>query len=316
MWANGRNTCRPRYRCGKCRKEIQPGQAIEQVAGQDKSLSFKRCDWRSILSSATERSNTRIGLMGFDREREFRFDEPYIDMMCWADMHMGDMYTDYDAIVRDVNRMLEAKRLKVAIVGDAIDNFHSSKLLLPMLEQVLSPNEQKTLLLNILDELIRAGKLMVIVLGNHEMFDLRSSGDSIFNLLDFGGVPICYNRLHTNVVVGDQEYRCDFMHKVKGSSMYNVQHGNARHIRENCPDADVVVSAHTHSPGFEYCIIQGRPRIMIKTGTSKGADNFSWSGWPDGQAPYAPVVRLFGGSEKKMRHIHGLDEIYEIGGVK
>lgn len=294
------------YRRDKAKEKHQEDIVAQSVRG----VKFKQADWRALLSDGANRAKTRRELTGFSQESTFTFGGPYVDILMLSDIHLGDAYTDHDLFLHDLNLILKTPFLKIMINGDALDNFHSSKLLAPMLEQVFSPAEQKIILLNILDELIKADKLMLFVLGNHEGFDFKSSGDSIFQELDFSGVPIANNRAVCTINVGDIKYRADFIHKTVGHSMYNKQHGNIRNLRENSPDADIIVSSHTHSPGFEFTTEYGRPVFLIKTGTYKGSDNYSWSSWPNGQRPYFPIIRLFSG-EKKMRHIQGIDELLE-----
>jgi predicted phosphodiesterase len=164
------------------------------------------------------------------------------------------------------------------------------------------------MLMSILKELIRAGKLLFFVLGNHETFSERAEGDSFFQLLDTASVPIANDRFEANVTVGGHTYVIDAMHKARGSSITNNQHGNMRNLIHNNPYADIIVSGHKHSPGYEITRKYGMDKHLITVGTYKGGDDYSWSGWPNGQAPFFPITRL-SGEEKKIRLIYGIEEL-------
>ena len=81
------------------------------------------------------------------------------------------------------------------------------------------------------------------------------------------------------------------VHKARGKSIYNKLHGNIRIMKDTDPDADVIVTAHTHQPAMLITHEYSKPKILIKTGTYKGSDNYSWKFWPDitGQT-FFPIV--------------------------
>jgi len=247
-------------------------------------------------------------LTGYERRGEFTFDGPKLDILWTADWHLGSLYANHELMLKHFEAILKAEGVVLAVVGDAIDNFHSIKLLAPTLQQVFSPTEQKIMLLSILRELVRAGKLLFFVLGNHETFSERSGGDSFFQLLDTASVPIANDRFEASVTVGGYTYLIDAMHKAKGSSITNNQHGNMRNLIHNSPHADIIVSGHKHSPGYEFTRKYGSDKYLITVGTYKGDDDYSWSGWPNGQGPFFPITRL-SGEEKKVRMIHGIEEL-------
>jgi predicted phosphodiesterase len=201
-----------------------------------------------------------------------------------SDVHLGSIYTDYAAIRDMWQWILTTENLYVVIVGDFIDNFAAPvpKLLLAGAEsQLISPEVQRQLYKTYLLALQERGKILGAVLGNHEGFaalDLWFDGQLKF--------PVETNRLYLWVTVGGQEYKIALVHRSRFNSIINPSHSSLRELHLNYPDADVVVTSHTHSPSVTKLLYprdgQLLERILLKTGTLKNDPHSSQFFSPSG----------------------------------
>jgi len=269
-------------------------------------LKFHRIDWREEMAfwdETSQRAKT------FDKacicdKTDVKGD--WFGILFTADWHLGNAFTDHHRLKATMDKLIETPNLQQCIVGDVMDNFCIEFFKRQIQESVASPSQQTLVIMNILDELARKDKNLAFILGNHDTFDFRASGNSIFQLIDIGA-PIANNRLHIDLKFKGAEYKIVAAHKLPGKSMYNKQHENVRELRENNPNADVIASAHLHSPSCSWEFRYGRVVYFLKTGTLKGADDFSWGSWPEGQAPYSPVI-AFNTRSKEMRDFKNIDE--------
>lgn len=213
-----------------------------------------------------------------------------------SDVHLGSIYTDYEALRDMWQWILQTENLYIIIVGDFIDNFAAPvpKLLLAGSEtQIISPEVQRQLYKTYLLALQERGKILGAVLGNHEGFaaiDLWFDGSLKF--------PVEKNRLYLWLKIGEQEYRVALIHKSRFNSVINPSHSSLRELHLNYPDADIVCTSHTHSPSVTKLQYprdgQLLERILIKTGTLKNdpysAQFFSPAGIADPESAMPCVV--------------------------
>lgn len=197
-------------------------------------------------------------------------DKP-IALLLASDIHFGGVYTDYSLLKEMWNWIIETDRLHLAIVGDWIDNFDIPvpKLLgVGINSQIVSPDIQRAVYKQYLKVLQERNKIKAMVLGNHEEFGAL---DTYFDgTLKF---PIAPNRMYLYLTVGRQEYRIALIHKSRFNSIINPIHSCLRELHLNYPDADMVVTSHTHMPAYmtmpypkDGMLLE---RLLIKTGSLK-----------------------------------------------
>ena len=143
---------------------------------------------------------------------------------------------------------------------------------------ILTPEEQCSLLENIVDETLERGKLISMGWGNHsDEFTERKAGFGIVRALMKHKVPYFRGLGYIDLVVGDQTYPMGFAHKVRFNSFMNALHGNKRmeqmhpeFFGANRPIAKEYITAHTHNPAWSCMGCLPEERIYyIKCGTFK-----------------------------------------------
>lgn len=187
-----------------------------------------------------------------------------------SDWHLGSIYTSYQKASEIWDAILSNDRVYVVVDGDMIDNFEvaSTKLLQAGISsQLITPALQREILMECLSVLKEKGKLLAVVLGNHESFTQQYPFSAI------SGIPVALNRMFLKLKIGFTEYKIAVVHKSRYNSTLNPLHSSQRELTVLYPDADVVVSAHTHLPvvaTYPYPY-EGRyvDRVLIKLGTIK-----------------------------------------------
>jgi predicted phosphodiesterase len=194
-----------------------------------------------------------------------------------SDIHLGSIYTDYKKLIEIWTTIIQNDRMYLAVVGDFIDNFdlNSVKLLQAGVNsQLLTPLIQRDIFTKYIQALAAKGKLLACVLGNHEMF---SHQYPYFQMLQ--NLPVSANRMFLKLKVGINEYKIALIHKSRYNSYMNPIHSCYRELTLFYPDADIVVTAHTHLPAMAVIPYPSdgyyKNRVLIKTGTLKTLDPYT-----------------------------------------
>lgn len=194
----------------------------------------------------------------------------HVMIMFVADLHIGSIYTNYQKVIEFWKFILEKDNVYVILNGDLIDNFDLplTRYISGINSQVITPELQRELFLKFLNALIAKKKLLACVLGNHEAF---SPQFPYFKLIQ--NIPVSPNRMLLNLKVSFQRYKIALVHKSRFNSILNPLHSNWRELTTMYPDADIIVTSHTHLPAFSVIPYPDNgkyiERVLIKTGTLK-----------------------------------------------
>lgn len=227
-----------------------------------------------------------------------------------GDWHFGSMFTRYEEIEKFHKFLLSHKEMKILIAGDTVDNFACFRSAAPILEQIVPPDMQWMWFYKLMEEYNKNEQVLAVALGNHEGF-LEKVGH-LKTIMRFmkNDIPMMDNIGLLNLKVGKIPYRIVLAHKLRGSSMYNQTHASMRLLREHAPTADVVVSAHTHTPAgayeYRYALDEmfggdftaGGMKFYVKPGSPKLDDPFSWKGY--GPAKFHIPTLVFHGDTKHI----------------
>lgn len=244
-------------------------------------LKVSEMDWRDALGAI--RAVQAVVRAADNGQSEARVsidaDEPIV--LCpTADWHLGSLAVDYDAFEHNIDFVLGTPHLYLLSVGDDIDNFTGFRSVAAVLGQGVPPKVQKRMLGGIMDELLAAGKLVARTWGNHDAdFDDRVFGGAIEAFND--RVPWLKDDGRLYLTVGGAEYNVYAKHTFPGYSYLNVNHGAKRAVRMDWPDADLLISGHTHNgPEMDHFLHDGRIRLAMKVPTVKTSDTYSkrWFG--------------------------------------
>lgn len=221
-----------------------------------------------------------------------------------SDVHFGSIYTDYQKLSEIWNAVMTTDDVYLIINGDFIDNFETPvpKLLLAGINsQLIPPSRQRYFYEKYLDTLSSQGKILAMVFGNHEEF----SNLELFRNISLK-VPVSANRMELNLNFGNYEVCIALIHKSRFNSYLNPTHSSQRELMLNHPYADIVCTSHTHLPSLMVYPYPKKgegltPRILIKTGTLKNSDSYTFKYFNPHQVSHisTPAVLILP-QEKKL----------------
>lgn len=283
-------------------------ESAPDIDTSDEQHDIQIVDWRDILKDFDKTRKLSIESIKHQDLVELSIEPSgrFVPILFSADWHIGSYYTNLDRLADFIDEVIEYN-IKISLVGDIIDNFVVSKIKEAMMLAYMPTHIAKQVAISIIKDLHKNGVLLNFVLGNHELFDAREVGATLFDLVDFSGIPISRNRAKLHLNIGGIEYKICEIHKSrKGRSYRNPTHQNVREYLENCPDVDMVVSAHTHLPGFLLSRWHNKWVYLVTLGTTNNMDTsrvFSGAS----SADFSPIF-LFDSEEKQIIFVNSMDQ--------
>lgn len=248
-------------------------------------------------------------------------------ILCIGDLHLGSKYANYSAVKEFIDFVKRESNVYVIINGDIVDNFDtgSGKLQKVGLDsQLVSPAEQREIYRMLIAEL--RPKLLAVNLGNHEEF---SATDSFINSSNANKIPLGLNRIRLNLTfknmwtVDNDILRCEYkvklaaIHKARFNSSINPNHANQRELHLHYPEADVIITSHTHTPAIQ---VRTYPQndalkkvIYIQTGSFKSCDAHSYKYFsPHESSAFAVQGLIVYPKQKITLPVYSLEEIKHL----
>jgi len=224
-----------------------------------------------------------------------------------ADMHVGGIGVDYDAIERDTAIIAETDGLYCTLGGDGLDDFILPFMLGGMDSQVITASTQWRLLAHRLD--VIKDKTLYARAGNHEgwvrkraqidKFDELVSSFGILNVKDIGVADI---------FVGRQKYVLEAAHKFWGRSRMNPFWTCMRLLDFGIePDPDILLVEHEHVPAAGWFWRRGKQRYALRTGTYKVKDPYAAEHHFYGAA-VGPAVIIYWPDHHRLHLSHSVAE--------
>lgn len=209
-----------------------------------------------------------------NRDVHIDFKGPFVLLCFVADIHIGNLGTDYTAARLQAEQIAGCRYAFAVGAGDYIDNFIRAQILEPLINQTTSPKQQ----LQLLREYISffAGKLMLMVSGNHDRWSKEVSGlDFLASLAKDNLIQYSPDTFDINIYVGKILYELCVRHRYRFNSSFNLTHTVKQLFKNGEKQFDIGVVAHLHEPALETCYIQDREVVCVRPGTYKTADTFS-----------------------------------------
>jgi len=172
-----------------------------------------------------------------------RSDEP-VGLAVVGDPHLGQS-CNIPLLRRDVKIMSETEGMMAINIGDTADNWSYGRLLQLYSEEDISrPTEQR-----LSRWFLRDAKIPWILWlhGNHEM--MHSEFSTYLRTINVEQIPMIEWRARFKLVFPSLEIKIDAAHDHKGSSIYNIMHGQKRAALWD-EDADIYVAGHRHTWGL------------------------------------------------------------------
>jgi len=224
-----------------------------------------------------------------------------------ADLHLGGIGVDYEAIERDAQAIAQTDGMFCVVGGDNLDNFIMEFAMTGMDSDVVTASTQWMLFRKYL-ALIEA-KVLYAAIGNHDYWTFKrafvSQFDEIvssFGILSVGHIGVAH--LH----VGDQEYVVERAHKFWGRSRMNPLWTCFRLLDYGvAPDPDVMIAEHDHVPASGTFFRRSKNRVAVRTGTYKTRDPYASEQHFYG-AQVAPACIIYWPDEHRTHLIQNVPE--------
>lgn len=218
--------------------------------------------------------------------------------------HLGGRYTHYQGFRQMLNEALAIDGLYWAPLGDDIEGF------LPgfpdtsaTMGQPLSPEHQLIMLGLFVQKLAKAGRLLLGMHSQHggDWFEKRHGYNPVKRAYLRNRVPFFDGQAYIKLEVGEQTYNVAMSHQFPGHSMYNRLHPQARAMREQFPNADVIVQGDKHTYAMSETTsyvweVDAGNRVspfvwFVQTGTAKtGPDKYTIKRWGRGVFEWPVLV--------------------------
>ena len=240
-----------------------------------------------------------------------KIDYERIFLVGYGDLHIENLGTDLDRIETELKIMSKIPNLFVVFMGDLTDS--SVKYLNNNFDTYLTPKAAREFGYRIFDAL--GEKLICALSGCHEKHGEEVADyDYVEEYCKRTGVPFLNERgLLTLELANERTVNIAVAHKAQGYSMYNPFHPAIRIVRENYPEADVVIIAHQHQSGIAIQNEQGKPRAMMTIGSRKQGDRYATRRGFTPQLPNKnlPVLEILPGGFKILNDIRLLENLDE-----
>ena len=206
----------------------------------------------------------------FNTTIEIKSDKP-IAIGWFADTHAGNSEVDYQRLKWEVDEIKNNPYMKVLLGGDIADSFCFNPA---QFGDIANLDEQHLYLRRMLDYMGYENVLGAVV-GNHEKWARRTGLDMYTDIRKT--IPVFDGVGTLDLIINDVQYTGAIMHKAKGHSYFNPNHGQKRFSMEN-EGYDFVMSAHNHK-GSEQSQLKntakGSRKIVFLSGkTFKSGDDF------------------------------------------
>lgn len=255
-------------------------------------------DRKRITELAEAHREVKSSLKTQQQSATIRFNEERaIGIVLSADWHFGSAATDYKALEAHHDFILNSKHLYLVTVGDLIDNFINFRNVSAILGQVLPPNLQHAWLRALVKEYAERRKWLAAVWGNHDVeWDEKGLGFS--RVAELLGERFVYfnEKGDLKITLFNTTYQFILAHYLAGKSIRDKNWSQKRAKQEYYPDADVIVSGHTHDPGYALDWRFGKVTHYVNVGAFKINDTYTMRNWSPGIV-YTPVMVLHSGEK-------------------
>ncbi len=187
-------------------------------------------------------------------------------LMGFGDQHIGAYGANYEAFAELTDEIVNTPGLYIALMGDYLEMAIRMRGVLEVTSQVLTPEMQEAFLESWLEDIKH--KVAFATWDNHAVMRQESQGgtSSVKNILSRR--TVYHNGIgHSDLVVGDQVYKCAASHKFRGGSMFNRMHAQGRYVRQQASDRELVMMGDIHQWGFAATEEGGNDAVYITGGT-------------------------------------------------
>ena len=233
----------------------------------------------------------------------------WIGVAFQGDLHIGNMATDYKAMLQHRDLIAATDNVYLCLNGDYCDNYIPSSHVAGMFEALFPPAVQKNLAKDYIETL--KTKVLALVAGCHDIWGMKAADfDLTEYLAKHSEAAYLGNGGIVQLLVGKTKYKIMMRHKYKFNSADNPT-SCVKKMFEKCGGFDVGIASHNHVASIEECVKEGMDgylkRIFIRAGTYKTHDRFGRQmGFSEGDIS-VPIV-LFNPYKRDMRGFQDIEE--------
>lgn len=210
----------------------------------DSPGKFNLDKWIKVIGEYKELDKSLLSKTTYAEMGDKKRKDPLI-LMFSSDWHLGSKSCDHQQWLEDMKYLMSvpSKDVRLFLLGDLIDNVNPRFKSAEAVFGYLRPELQREMLIEILNQL--KPYLEAACWGNHDVeWDEKRDGFSDIARILRNACTYFHGAGLVDYHVGNQVYKINLSHKMKGHSWFHALHGNLRGWLQT--HADVVVSAHGH----------------------------------------------------------------------
>ncbi|MCS7093030.1 MAG: hypothetical protein NZL96_01150 [Patescibacteria group bacterium] len=190
-----------------------------------------------------------------------------------SDVHIGSKGVNHKILMTYV-KLFKVHPIYTFFVGDLGDFYNPNRHPYAMHTNLLSPDEQLTLVKDLLKSL--EDKCLGLVSGNHEDFVKKSSGIDVYKIIhDNHKIPLLKNGGILELNIDRETYRIKIWHRIaRLNSQFNPTHAGKQALRLSGENIDLIISADKHQGAVEQFVYNGEIKTVAQLGTFKIDDSF------------------------------------------
>jgi len=279
----------------KSLKENKENNSEEKIMD---NIEIYKVDPEKIIDEAIHRQKFNNEIEPIDNSLEATVElnetsDGIAEFLAIGDIHFGNAWTDYESLSL-VYKLIKMKNYNVVFLGDQRESFirEIKGNYIPVLSQILTPQQQLIWAVNTYRELIERKQLKLIVEGNHDKRSHLVTGQNYMNLINWN-VPIKHNRCYLTVKFKGREWKGVLVHKEQwGGAQFNATNGGSKGLRMKYPWADFIVTAHTHVPGYQEVAYNGKLVPIIQIGCFDYNADYALTAYGSNSFIYYPVLKF------------------------
>lgn len=283
---------------------------VEKAAINFLDMRIKDRDYTGVWESILDFQNVLEEKSIEQNEVKIRINtKQWIGIAFQGDLHIGNMATDYKAMLEHRDLIAKTDNLYVCLNGDYCDNYIPSSHAAGMFEALFPPAVQKNLAKDYIETI--KSKVLALVSGCHDLWGMKAADfDLTEYLAKHGEAAYLGNGGVVYLTVGKVTYKIMMRHKYRFNSGENPA-ATVKKMFEKSGGFDIGVVSHNHVACIEECVKEGLDgslkRLFIRAGTYKVHDRFGKQiGFAEGDIS-VPIVLL----SPDKRDIRGFQSLSE-----
>lgn len=266
--------------------------------------------WRELIEPLTAMQETLARASSSQDEARIVIPaEDWFPLACISDFHIGSWGISYRRLQEVTDLLLrlhERFGLRLAVLGDMLQMSIKLRNVLEIGDNALPTRVQMKALQSWVMEL--APLILWSTHDNHSVEREEAVTGFSWYAEIFKDATIYHSGIgHTDLVVGDVEYKIASAHRFRGRSVNNPLASQMNYLRREAPDRDVVVAGDSHQPAIMHYVDGGKERVVANCGTLQTNSGYAKRYFSLFTSDAMPVI-VFSPDHKRMATYFSLEE--------